>query len=130
MKIEVKGNSGCSINIVEEDNNLYVYKSTTDKGYIKRLEQQGNKQKYALETEHIGIPDIKNIEVDDEHVSIKMNYIYAMNFVDFFERAPFDELDNFINSITNYVDMEIEGSKIQHISKDIFRFIHFNIAIV
>ena len=25
MKIEVKGNSGCSINIVEEDNNLYVY---------------------------------------------------------------------------------------------------------
>ena len=40
MKIEVKGNSGCSINIVEEDNNLYVYKCTTDKGYIKRLEQQ------------------------------------------------------------------------------------------
>ena len=118
MKIEVKGNSGCSINIVEEDNNLYVYKCTTDKGYIKRLEQQGNKQKYALETEHIGIPDIKNIEVDDEHVSIKMNYIYAMNFVDFFERAPFDELDNFINSITNYVDMEIENSKMQHISND------------
>ena len=118
MKIEVKGNSGCSINIVEEDNNLYVYKCTTDKGYIKRLEQQGNKQRHAIETEHIGIPDIKNIEVDDEHVSIKMNYIYAMNFVDFFERAPFDELDNFINSITNYVDMEIENSKMQHISND------------
>lgn len=118
--IEVKGNSGCAINIHEENNSLYVYKSTNDKSYFKRLVSQGEKQKNAFETDNIGIPSISDIITDDEHVCIKMNYIYARNFVDFFERAPFDEVDRFIDAIIKYIDLEITKSKIEHISKDVF----------
>ena len=120
MKIEVKGNSGCSIDIVEEDNSLYVYKSTKDQGYFKRLIQQGQKQKNALTTETICIPEVKDISVNEESACIKMDYIYARNFVDFFERAPFEEVDHFIDSIINYVDLELEHADIEHVSKDIF----------
>ena len=118
--IEVKGNSGCAINIHEENNSLYVYKSTTDKSYFKRLIQQGQKQKNALTTETIEVPKIQDISANEESACIKMNYIYARNFVDFFERAPFEEVDHFIDSITNYIDLELEHADIEHVSKDVF----------
>ena len=50
MLIEVKGNSGCSINIVEHDNKLTVHKSTFDGNYVQRLVAQANKQKNAVLT--------------------------------------------------------------------------------
>lgn len=120
MKIEVKGNSGCSIDIVEEDNSLYVYKSTKDPEYFKRLIQQGQKQKNAITTETVGIPEVKDITVNEECACIKMNYIYARNFVDFFERAPFEEVDHFVNSVIDYVELELEHADIEHVSKDVF----------
>lgn len=120
MKIEVKGNSGCAIDIVEEDNSLYVYKSTKDQSYFKRLIQQGQKQKNAVTTETIGVPKIQDISVNEESACIKMNYIYARNFVDFFERAPFEEVDHFVDAITNYIDLELEHADMEHVSKDVF----------
>ena len=44
MNIDIKGHSGCNIDIIEEGDNLLVKKSTLDKKYLKRLELQGNKQ--------------------------------------------------------------------------------------
>lgn len=37
MEIQVKGHSGCQIDIVNDGNNLYIYKSTHDPKYINRL---------------------------------------------------------------------------------------------
>lgn len=45
MEIEVKGHSGCQINIIREQNELYIYKTTNDKTYLHRLIKQANKQK-------------------------------------------------------------------------------------
>ena len=34
MEIEVKGHSGCQIDVVNEDGGVYVYKSTADPKYL------------------------------------------------------------------------------------------------
>lgn len=44
MEIEVKGHSGCQIEIVREDNELFIYKSSRDKKYLQRLLLQAEKQ--------------------------------------------------------------------------------------
>ncbi len=49
MKLEVKGHSGCQIDVVREDGKLFIYKSTFDKGYLDRLSLQGQKQQEAAQ---------------------------------------------------------------------------------
>ena len=44
MNIDIKGHSGCNIDIIEEGDNLLVKKSTFDKKYLDRLQLQGKKQ--------------------------------------------------------------------------------------
>ena len=74
VKLEVKGHSGCQIDVVREDGKLFIYKSTFDKGYIDRLSLQGQKQQEAAQIglQHIRVPQICEIHRDDESVSIKM----------------------------------------------------------
>ena len=45
MEIEVKGHSGCTIEIIKENDDLCILKSTDDKKYFSRLVQQANKRK-------------------------------------------------------------------------------------
>ena len=40
MEIEVKGHSGCAIEIIKENDDLCILKSTDDKKYFSRLVQQ------------------------------------------------------------------------------------------
>lgn len=35
MEIKVKGHSGCRIDIIKENNNIYLEKSTFDSKYVK-----------------------------------------------------------------------------------------------
>lgn len=37
MEIEVKGHSGCQIDVVSEEGQIFVYKSTADPLYLNRL---------------------------------------------------------------------------------------------
>ena len=43
MDIEVKGHSGCSIDIVREGKELFILKGTCDPKYVERLYQQALK---------------------------------------------------------------------------------------
>lgn len=51
MDIEVKGHSGCSIDIVREGKELFILKGTCDPKYVERLYQQALKQQRAGEQE-------------------------------------------------------------------------------
>ena len=44
MEIEVKGHSGCTIEIIKENDDLCILKSTDDKKYFSRLVQQNNRE--------------------------------------------------------------------------------------
>ena len=85
MEINVQGHSGCQINISQENNTLFLLKGTKDINYIPRLIKQIEKQKkYSLETGFkIKIPEILSVENNSTDCIVKMEYVYALNFIDF-----------------------------------------------
>lgn len=119
MEIEVKGHSGCQVDIVTEGGNLYISKSTHDKNYVPRLYQQAVKQRIASKAvyQHIRIPEIYEIERTEEYVNVKMEYVYSKNFVDYFEDAGFDRINYFIKALKIFIDSEIEHSSLETINR-------------
>lgn len=123
MEIQVKGHSGCHIDIANEGSNLYIYKSTHDPQYISRLYLQAKKQKEASlsEYQHIRIPEIFNIDKTDEHLIIKMEYVYSKNYIDYFEDAGFDDISYFMKALKIFMNAEITDSPLQKVSSQVVR---------
>lgn len=122
MKIEVKGHSGCQIDVVNDGNNIYVYKSTADPKYLKRLLLQAEKQKAAAEVEyqHIRVPKIFDIEKGDGTVVVKMQYVYSKNFIEFFEQAGFEQIDYLIGALEHFIEHEIDKCRLVNVPVQIF----------
>lgn len=123
MEIEVKGHSGCSVNILSTGggSTLLIDKSTEDKSYFTRLLLQAKKQQKAGEQEyqHIRIPKIERIVQDERHVSIIMEYVYSRNFIEYFEAAGFEQISYFIKALQLFVDREIKASPIKKVDSKI-----------
>ena len=117
MEIEVKGHSGCNIDIVREDNDLFIYKTSSDPKYLSRLVMQAEKQRKASQEEyqHVRIPHIFNVEQDAKHVSVKMEYVYSRNFIEYFETAGFEQIQYFIDALILFIERELKGSTIQRV---------------
>lgn len=118
MQIEVKGHSGCQIDIFRENNELFINKSSYDKKYLNRLLKQAEKQQAAsiLEYRHIRVPQIFQIRQDSDSVSVKMEYIYSKNFIEYFESAGFEQISYFIKELILFVEKEIQASPLQTVS--------------
>lgn len=121
MKLDIQGHSGCDISIVTEDNELHIHKSTHDPGYVKRLVNQANKQIAAYQTQyqHIRVPRIFEVEQSATDATIKMEYIYSKNFVEYFESAGFEQIKYLIGAIKYFIDLEIGSSTIQTVPSSI-----------
>lgn len=121
MEIEVKGHSGCQIDVVRESGQLYVYKSSRDRKYLDRLVKQAEKQQEASkpELQHIRVPKIHSIDCTDSQVSVKMDYIYSRNFVEFFENAGFEQIDYLIDALIMYLEFEIRNSPLATVRREV-----------
>jgi Mn2+-dependent serine/threonine protein kinase len=121
MKIEVIGHSGCSVDVKRIENRLFIQKQTTDPTYIDRLYRQAQKQITASKEEYqnIKIPRIYECNKNDARCSILMEYIYSKNFVEYFESAGFEQIDNFIHSTIHFLEKEIRSSPVQSIATDL-----------
>lgn len=119
--IEVKGHSGCDIRVSREGNRLFIYKSTTDPKYFKRLVLQAEKQQKASlpKMQFIRIPEIHSILETENEVVVKMDYVYSRNFVEFFEKAGFEQVNYLIEALIMYLETEIEDSSIFDVPKSI-----------
>lgn len=115
MKLDIQGHSGCDIVIVHNDNELRIHKSTHDPNYVPRLINQANKQIEASKREYqnIRIPFIFEVEHTDRDATIKMEYIYSKNFIEYFENAGFEQIKYLIGAIKYFIDLEINASTIQ-----------------
>ena len=93
MELTIKGHSGCDIQVAREGKEIVVYKSTCDLKYAPRLINQARKQQKAgeFEYQHIRVPVIFDVNQNDKGASIKIEYIYSKNFVEYFEHAGFEE---------------------------------------
>ena len=121
MEIEVKGHSGCQIEVVREGGHLYVDKSSHDPKYLDRLVRQAEKQLEASipEYQHIRIPKIHKIERTDEMVNVRMDYVYSRNFVEFFEQAGFEQVGYLIDALKMYLEKEIEQSTLMEVRRGV-----------
>lgn len=121
MEIEVKGHSGCNIEIVKRNNSIYLEKSTFDKKYVKRLYNQATKQKEASKNEYqyIRVPEIFDIEMDEDKMVMRMEYVYSKNFIDHFENAGFEQINYFIKAFDLFIRREVENSEMKNLSFDI-----------
>ncbi len=118
MQIEVKGHSGCAINIVRENHQLFIDKSTHDPKYVARLHQQALKQQQAAETkyQYIRIPKIFSIDRTESSLSMRMEYVYSKNFIVYLEQAGFEKVQYFIKAMKIFLDSEIALSPMTQIS--------------
>lgn len=123
MELEVKGHSGCQIEVKREDGGLYVYKSTHDAGYLNRLLLQGRKQQEAasMELQHIRVPKVVDVLRDECSVTLKMEYVYSKNFVGYFEYAGFEQISYFIRALRLFLDYEIRRSPMQTVSARVLK---------
>lgn len=123
MELEVKGHSGCQVDVVREEDGLYVYKSSKDLGYLNRLYLQGQKQQDAvgMGLQHIRVPRIIEIRRDDASVSVKMEYVYSKSFVSYFEYAGFEQISYFIKALCLFLNYEIQHSEMQIVRADVLR---------
>lgn len=123
MEIEVKGHSGCQIDVVSEESGIYVYKSTADPKYLKRLALQAKKQRAAAEDEyqHIRVPKIFELQENADTTIVKMQYIYSKNFIEFFEQAGFEQVDYLIGALEYFVEHEISKCELQKVTPKIFQ---------
>lgn len=114
MKIDVKGHSGCSIDVVDENGKLYIIKATDSPSYTSRLARQALKQRAETKFDypHMRIPEIYDIYNNGSHAHIKMEYVYSKNFIEFFEQSGFEQLNYFIEAIISYIEKEIEYSPV------------------
>ena len=121
MKLDIQGHSGCDISIVTEDNELHIHKSTHDAGYVPRLVNQANKQIEAYKTEyqHIRVPKIFEVIQSPTEATIKMEYVYSKNFVEYFENAGFEQIKYLIGAIKYFIDLEINASSMQTVPSHI-----------
>lgn len=120
MEIEVKGHSGCQIDVVREGRELFVYKSSRDPKYLDRLTLQAEKQKMAAipELQHIRVPKVHEIVRTDELVCVKMDYVYSRNFVEFFEQAGFEQVNYLTEALIKYLELEIEQSRLTTVKRE------------
>jgi serine/threonine protein kinase len=121
MEIEVKGHSGCDIEVVNENDNLYVYKSSYDIKYLRRLVLQAQKQIAAAipEYQYVRVPKILDISQDDEKVVLKMEYVYSKNFVEYFEHAGFEQINYLVIALIKFLEHEIKNSTITTVDASI-----------
>ena len=123
MNIEVKGHSGCQIDVVPEGKEIYVYKSTVDPKYLNRLWLQAEKQKTAgtVAYQHIRVPKVYEIVKDQDKTVIKMQYVYSKNFIEFFEQAGFEQIDYLVVALKYFLEYEIDKCQMENVPASVFQ---------
>lgn len=126
MKLEIKGHSGCGLDIIENnDGSLLVKKFTDKKSYFDRLKLQATKQiedNYARTTNGVSVPEIleTGLEDNDNRYYVLMQYIYGKNFIDFFEHASKEDIDHVVSMLCEYITKELDSANIENIKSSIF----------
>ena len=123
MKLEIKGHSGCQVDIVNENGQVFVYKSPQKQSYFNRLKLQGLKQMTASEVciPNIRVPEILDIETNDDSVVLKMPYIYSKSFVSYFEYAGFEQINHLIDALCSFLSYEIHKSPLQKVKASVLQ---------
>lgn len=121
MDFEITGHSGCQIEIVREDGRLVVLKTTDKPSYADRLYQQALKQQAFCQQHqsYVCAPKVLDISFEPHFCAVKMEFIYAQNFIEFFEYSGLEKLNSFIEMVLLFIEEEIDRSSIQRVEESV-----------
>lgn len=128
MNIEVKGNSGCGIEIIDGNGfrQLLVRKSTDSPDYFSRLKKQYLKQynaemqMLADDIDFINVPHVYEYEGTADSQWFTMDYVYSKNFIDFIESASPEEIVQTAFRIGKFIEYEFNNSSLQEVPRSVF----------
>lgn len=122
MEIEIAGHSGCTIEIVNGGEGLFIVKSTSDPAYADRLRKQAIKQEAFQGDGKSGIraPRVLDIYADHTCCRVKMEYVYSLHSIAFVENAGREQIDHFLENIIGFVELEIARSELRKVQPAIF----------
>ena len=120
MEIEIPGHSGCIIEILHEDGGLSIVKSTSDSAYAERLRRQAEKQMafQPPKNGNIRAPRILDLYADETCCKVRMEYVYSLNSIAFIENSGFEQVNNFLKNIIEFVRSEIALSDLTEVDAE------------
>jgi RIO-like serine/threonine protein kinase len=113
MTFKITGHSGCLIELMEKDGNVFVRKSTQKSDYIERLVAQAEKQqKFGQITlpEGFDTPNIYKLHREHPAVYFDMAYINASDFISFFTYADIHNIHEICATILRWIDHHVQAS--------------------
>ncbi len=120
--ILIPGNSGCSVEIISENNTTKVKKSTYEKTYVSRLKKQFEKQisyrEKLKDIRSLSTPEIFYAEHSDEHFSFCMEHKRFLDCLTFLSTSGKNDIDRFFKLLDSFIEYEIQNSN--H-TEDIFQ---------
>lgn len=129
MEFDISGHSGCRLTVCRDNGGMTVLKSTNDRSYIKRLSKQAQKQQafYQQQDSDIRTPKVLDISLSPSSCSVKMEFVYGQNFIEFFEYAGRDRLDSFVNTMLLFIEKEFERSSTKEVDSSVIRAKYQNV---
>jgi len=122
--INVIGNSGCDIDIIEKQAGTYfVRKSTSDLSYTKRLKKQAEKQISFYEKnsyEFITTPRVLNKVESEGEFYFDMEYFGSVDCITFLEKCCMADIDFLLEVLIAIICENIKNSKNADLDLDIF----------
>ena len=116
-KLNIKGHSGCMLDVVETDYGRLMVKKGCKESYTLRLKCQQAKQQAAyIRNDIINVP---YSYWDPYEQCIMMDYIYSDSFIDYFERASTNDIRTITDTLIKYIDDEIEHSAMTDVNVSI-----------
>jgi|GEM_PF-415353 len=123
MDFEIRGHSGCHLTVCREGDGLAVVKSTGDACYAERLYRQARKQQEFGEQDNPAVraPKVFAISQTRSTCSVKMEFVYGQNFVEFFEYAGLERLTTFVDTVLSFIQGELGGSPLQQVDGSVIQ---------
>ena len=121
--IKVHGNSGCSVSLKTEYDQIVVEKLCLDPAYMPRLQLQIEKQKNAQENNplsFIKIPKILSEKSSKNKYTATMEHLIYPDCMDFFSIASKHAIDQVIQLIIKYIEHNIRMSHPKKLPSELF----------
>ena len=115
-ELKIHGHSGCGLRVVEDNTGKLLVEKSCEESYRERLHSQYLKQLHGAQVS-LAWPDMPFSTPYPSWVGtcMLMPYINAMSFIEYFEKAGKNDLDNLVNGLYEYVKLEMTNSKVEEV---------------
>ena len=114
--LNLKGHSGCFIDIKQNNESFFVRKSTSNIAYNDRLNIQMDKQIHFFDqcnsSDYFLTTDILSHGYSNNHFWFDMDYVHGLKALDYFALCDVNSLNIFTQQLIKYFDNQIDSSEI------------------